>query len=69
MPVLGTVVGALGGAAVGLLASGAADALYDQLPDGTKKAIEGGFDAIGHGVEGAGKTVGQTASKVWHSIF
>lgn len=69
VPVLGTVVGALGGAAVGLLASGAADALYDKLPDGVQKGIENGFDAIGHGAADAGKAVGHTAEKVWHSIF
>jgi uncharacterized protein YukE len=69
VPIVGTVVGALAGAAVGLVASGAADALYDQLPDGTKEAIEGGFDAIGHGAADAGKAVGHTAEKVWHSIF
>jgi hypothetical protein len=69
VPVVGTVVGALAGAAVGLLASGAADSLYDQLPDGIKNGIEGGFDAVGNGVGDAGKAVGHTASKVWHSIF
>jgi uncharacterized protein YukE len=66
---VGTVAGAVIGIGVGLVVSGGLDALYDQIPAGTQKAIEGGFDAIGHGVADAGEAVGHTASKVWHSIF
>jgi hypothetical protein len=66
---VGTVAGAVIGIGVGLVVSGGLDALYDQIPEGTQKAIEGGFDAIGHGVGDAGEAVGHTASKVWHSIF
>ncbi|WP_030443097.1 hypothetical protein [Actinoplanes subtropicus] len=66
---VGTVAGAVIGAGVGMLTSGALDAAYDRLAPGTKAAIEGGFNAIGHGVEDAGEAVGHTASKVWHSIF
>jgi phage-related protein len=66
---VGTVAGAVIGAGVGMLTSGALDAAYDRLAPGTQAAIEGGFDAIGHGVGDAGEAVGHTASKVWHSIF
>jgi hypothetical protein len=69
VPVVGTVVGAAGGLVVGLVASGMLDAAYDRLPAGTKAAIEDGFDAIGHGVADAGEAVGDTAKKVWDSIF
>ena len=65
----GTVVGAVVGAGVGMLTSGALDAAYDRLPAGTQAAIEDGFSAIGHGVGDAGEAVGDTAKKVWKSIF
>jgi uncharacterized protein YukE len=69
IPVAGTVVGALAGLAFGMATSGALDAAYDRLPAGTRDAIEGGFDAIGHGVADAGGAVGHEAKKVWDSIF
>jgi hypothetical protein len=62
---VGTVVGAGAGLVVGLVVSGGLDWGYDQLPDGTKAAIEDGFSAIGD----AGEAVGDTAKKVWNSIF
>lgn len=66
---VGTVAGAVIGAGVGMLTSGALDAAYDRLPAGTQAAIEGGFDAIGHGVGDAGEAVGDNARKAWNSIF
>ena len=69
VPVVGTVVGAAAGLVVGMVTSGALDAAYDHLPAGTRDAIEGGFDAIGHGVADAGDAVGDGAKKVWNSIF
>ena len=69
IPVLGTVVGAAVGLAAGMIMSGALDAAYDRLSAGTQAAIEGGFNAIGHGVGEAGDEVGDTAKKVWNSIF
>ena len=66
---VGTVAGALIGAGVGMVTSGALDAAYDRLPPGTQAAIEDGFTAIGHGVGDAGEAVGDTAKKVWHSVF
>ena len=66
---IGTMVGGPVGAGVGMLTSGALDAAYYRLPAGTQAAIEGGFDAIGHGVGEAGDAVGDTAKKVWNSIF
>ncbi len=62
---VGTVVGAGAGLVVGLVVSGGLDWGYDQLPGGTKAAIEDGFSAIGD----AGEAVGDTAKKVWNSIF
>jgi uncharacterized protein YukE len=69
VPVLGTVAGAAVGLVVGMATSGALDAAYDRLPAGTRDAIEGGFDAVGHGVADAGEAVGHGAKKVWDSIF
>jgi hypothetical protein len=66
---VGTVAGAVIGIGVGLLASGALDAAYDELPQGARDAIEGGFNAVGHGIPNAGEAVGDTAKKVWDSIF
>ncbi|GGL18910.1 hypothetical protein [Mangrovihabitans endophyticus] len=66
---VGTVAGAVIGAGVGMVTSGALDAAYDRLPAGTQAAIEEGFDAIGHGAQEAGEAVGDTAKKVWNSIF
>jgi hypothetical protein len=77
---VGTVVGAGAGIVVGMATSGALDAAYDRLPDGTQKAIEDGFSAIGDGVGDAAGAVGDgvgdaadatgdAAKKVWNSIF
>ena len=65
----GLILGAGVGVVAGMVTSGALDAAYDRLPQGTRDAIEGGFTAIGHGVGDAGETVGHTAKKVWDSIF
>jgi uncharacterized protein YukE len=69
IPVVGTVAGAAAGLVVGMVASGALDAAYDRLPEGTRDAIEDGFDAIGHGIGDAGEAVGDGAKNVWNSIF
>ncbi|MCA2216257.1 hypothetical protein [Jidongwangia harbinensis] len=66
---VGTVVGAGAGIVIGMATSGALDAAYDRLPDGTQQAIDDGFKAIGEGVSDAGEAVGDTAKKVWNSIF
>lgn len=68
-PPFGTVVGAVVGLGVGLAVSGGLDYAYDKLPKGVTDAIEGGFNAVGHGLGDAGDAVGSTAKKVWHSIF
>jgi uncharacterized protein YukE len=65
----GLVLGAAAGVVAGLVTSGALDAAYDHLSPGVQHAIEGGFDAIGHGVGDAGGAVGHEAKKVWNSIF
>jgi TfoX/Sxy family transcriptional regulator of competence genes len=69
VPVVGTLAGAAAGLVVGLATSGALDAAYDSLSQGTRDAIEDGFDAVGHGLADAGDEVGDTAKKVWNSIF
>jgi hypothetical protein len=69
IPVVGTVAGAVVGLGVGLVASGALDWGYDQLPQGVKDSIEGGFKAVGGAVGDAGEAVGDGAKKVWDSIF
>jgi predicted kinase len=66
---VGTVLGAGAGIVFGMATSGALDATYDRLPDGTQKAIEDGFHAIGDGVGDAADATGDTAKKVWNSIF
>ncbi|MDI6104919.1 hypothetical protein QLQ12_40670 [Actinoplanes sp. NEAU-A12] len=73
---VGTIVGAGAGIIVGMATSGALDAAYDRLPEGTQKAIEDGFRTIGNGVGNAGEAVGDAgeavannAKKVWNSIF
>jgi hypothetical protein len=58
--------GVVAGIAVGL----GADWAYDHLvPDGVKRKIDEGVTAVGHGIADAGKAVGNTAKKVWDSIF
>ncbi|MCY1144067.1 hypothetical protein OWR29_39240 [Actinoplanes sp. Pm04-4] len=66
---VGTVAGAVGGLVFGMATSGALDAAYDSLPQGTRDAIEDGFTAVGPGLEDAGDAVGDSAKKVWNSIF
>ncbi|MEV4283521.1 WXG100 family type VII secretion target [Actinoplanes xinjiangensis] len=69
---VGTVVGASVGIAVGMVTSGALDAAYDRLPDGTKQAIEDGFEVVGDGAELVGDGVqagADGAKKLWNSIF
>lgn len=73
---VGTVLGASAGIIVGMATSGALDAAYDRLPEGTQKAIEDGFQTIGDGVGDAAEAVGDAgeavtgnAKKVWNSIF
>jgi uncharacterized protein YukE len=65
----GLILGAGAGLIAGMVTSGALDAAYDRLSPGVRHAIEGGFDAVGHGVADAGGAVGHEAKKVWDSIF
>lgn len=59
-------VGVVAGIAVGL----GADWAYDHLvPDGVKRKIDEGVAAVGRGIADAGKAVGNTAKKIWDSIF
>jgi hypothetical protein len=66
---VGTVVGAGVGIVAGLVVSGGLDWGYDELPDGAKPAIAGGFDAVGHGIGDAGSAIEDGAKKAWSEIF
>ncbi|MGK5684860.1 hypothetical protein [Actinoplanes sp. URMC 104] len=66
---VGIIAGAAVGTVAGLVASGALDWGYDQLPDGAKAAIEDGVATVGNAIGDAGEAVGDTAKKVWDSIF
>ncbi|MFI7589862.1 hypothetical protein ACIB24_22555 [Spongisporangium articulatum] len=64
VPVVGTAVGALGGAAVGVFTSGMVDSLFENHGDVA--------DAIGDGVSevgDAGKAIGHLAEDAWDTIF
>ena len=65
VPVMGTAVGALGGAVVGIFASGAVDSLYKNGIGHVGDAVKDGVSAVGD-VAGAGKNV---ISDAWHSLF
>lgn len=59
---VGILAGAAVGTVAGLVASGALDWGYDQLPEGAKKAIEDGVSEVGN-------AIGDGAKKVWDSLF
>lgn len=65
VPVVGTAVGALGGAVVGIFASGAVDSLYENGVGAVGAAINDGASAVAD----AGKAVGGLAEDVWDAIF
>ena len=65
VPVLGTALGALGGAAVGIFASGAVDSLYQNGIGSLGSAISDGATAVAD----AGKAVGGLAKGAWDAIF
>lgn len=65
VPFAGTAVGALGGAVVGIFASGAVDSLYKNGIGGVGDAVKDGLSAVGD-VTGAGKDL---VSDAWHSLF
>jgi hypothetical protein len=44
--------------------------VYDHVvPDGVKHKIDEGVAAVGHGISDACEAVGNTAKKIWDSIF
>jgi hypothetical protein len=65
VPVLGTAVGAVGGAVVGLFASGAVDSLYQNGVGAVGDAIADGAGAVAD----AGKAVGGLIEDAWNAIF
>ncbi|MEC3977961.1 hypothetical protein [Amycolatopsis sp. H20-H5] len=65
VPVLGTAVGAVGGAVVGLFASGAVDSLYQNGIGAVGDAVADGASAVAD----AGKAVGGLVADAWDAIF
>jgi hypothetical protein len=65
VPVLGTAVGAVGGAVVGVFASGAVDSLFQNGIGGVGSAIEDGAQAVADSAE----VVGGAISGAWDAIF
>jgi hypothetical protein len=65
VPVLGTAVGALGGAAVGLFTSGVVDSVYQNGADDLGDALGDGVDAVAD----TGKAVGGLAKDGWNAVF
>ncbi|WP_441961248.1 hypothetical protein [Mycolicibacterium houstonense] len=64
VPFVGTALGAIGGAAVGLFASGAVDSLYQNAGD-VGQAIKDGFSAVGD----TGQAIGGLVEDAWDAIF
>jgi hypothetical protein len=65
VPVVGTAVGAVGGAVVGVFASGAVDSLWQNGIGDVGGAIEDGAQAVGD----AGESVGGLAKGAWDAVF
>lgn len=65
VPVVGTVLGAAGGAVVGLFASGAVDSLYEHGIGDVSAAWDAGVDAV----TATGATIGELGSEAWDAIF
>lgn len=65
VPVVGTAVGAIGGAVVGVFASGAVDSLWQNGIGDVGGAIEDGMQAVGD----AGEAIGGLAKDAWDAIF
>ncbi|MUM19942.1 hypothetical protein FZI91_00125 [Mycobacterium sp. CBMA271] len=65
VPIVGTAVGAVGGAVVGIFASGAVDSLYQNGISGIGDAIGDGADAVAD----TGKAIGGLAKSAWDAVF
>jgi len=65
VPVVGTAVGAVGGAVVGIFASGAVDSLYQNGIGAVGDAISDGASAVAN----TGKAIGGLAEDAWNAIF
>lgn len=65
VPIVGTAVGAIGGAVVGVFASGMVDSLWTNGVGDVGGAIEDGAKAVGD----AGKAIGGLAEDAWDAIF
>ena len=65
VPVLGSALGALGGATVGLFTSGAIDSIYQNGIDSVGDVIGDGFDAVGN----TGQALGGLVADGWNAVF
>lgn len=65
VPIVGTALGALGGIAVGLFASGAVDSLYEHGVGDVGAAWDAGVDAVTE----TGAAIGDLGEEVWDAIF
>lgn len=65
VPVVGTAVGALGGAVVGVFASGMVDSLWENGIGDVGGAIEDGAEAVGD----TAAAVGGLAEDAWNAVF
>lgn len=65
VPIVGTAIGAVVGAGVGLFASGAVDSLYENGAPQVGRALADGAKAVGD----AGAAIGDLATEVWDAIF
>lgn len=65
VPVLGTAAGAVGGAIVGVFASGMVDSLYQNGIGAVGDAIKEGAEVIGD----TGRAIGDLAEDAWDAVF
>ncbi|MCV7431995.1 WXG100 family type VII secretion target [Mycolicibacterium bacteremicum] len=65
VPVVGTAVGAVGGAVVGVFTSGAVDSLYQNGIGSIGEAISDGASAVGN----TGQAIGGLVEDAWDAIF
>lgn len=65
VPVVGTAVGAVGGAVVGVFTSGAVDSMYQNGVGSIGEAISDGASAVGN----TGKAIGGLVEDAWDAIF
>jgi uncharacterized membrane protein len=65
LPVAGTVLGAAGGAVVGLFVSGVVDSMYQNGVLSVRQAFSGGMEALGD----TSRAIGDLGKDAWNAIF